>query len=242
MKHHNALPLTLATKIRRIVIAAKPGEALPSESRLAERFNVGRTTVREALKIVEQEGLIDVRHGSGRYARPHMSVERPITRYESVTDMLRSLGYVSTSRVVAKETREGTADERSALALAAGALVIVLDRVRYADDEAIICSRDVMSHALLADVAESAWEGSLLDILEARGQRPVMATSRFSATTLPAPFAAAVPLRAEDPWLLARQVSRSAAGVPVVTAHDYYRGDLFSFDVVRHQHERTAGR
>jgi DNA-binding GntR family transcriptional regulator len=120
--------------------------------------------------------------------------------------------------------------------------VIVLDRVRYADDEAIICSRDVMSHAMLADVAESAWEGSLLDILEAHGQRPVMSTSRFSATTLPAHFAVAVPLRAEDPWLLARQVSRSAAGVPVVTAHDYYRGDLFSFDVVRHQHERTASR
>lgn len=242
MAQRSSLPLTLATKIRRIVVSAKPGSALPSEANLAERFNVGRTTVREALKLVEQEGLIDVRHGSGRYVRPHISVERPITRYESVTEMLRSLGYASTSQVVAREIRRGTADERSALALPAGSLVIALDRVRYADGEAIICSRDVMPHALLADVADSEWEGSLLDILEARGHRPVMATARFSAATLPEPFASAVPLRANEPWLLARQVSRNATGTPVVGAHDYHRGDLFSFDVVRHQHERTAGR
>jgi len=242
MTQRNSLPLKIATMIRRIVIAAKPGSALPSEVILAERFSVGRTTVREALKLVEQEGLIDVRHGSGRYVRPSISVERPITRYESATELLRSLGYASTSQVVARETRTGTAEERSALALPKGAQVIALDRVRYAENEAIICSRDVLSHALLADVADSEWEGSLLEILEARGHRPVMATARFGAAVLPEPFASAVPLRANEPWLFARQLSRSATGDPVIAAHDYYRGDLFSFDVVRHQHERTAGR
>ena len=235
MAPRSSLPLTLATKIRRLVISAQPGAALPSEARLAERFNVGRTTVREALKLVEQEGLIDVRHGSGRFARPHLSVERPISRYESVTELLRSLGYQSTNRIVAREVRAANSDERSALALPAGAQVVALDRVRYAEGEAIICSRDVMPHALLADVADSDWEGSLLDILATRGHRPVMATSHFSASRLPEPFASAVPLRAEDPWLLARQVSRDAAGLPIVAAHDYYRGDLFSFDAVRHQ-------
>ena len=147
MAPRSSLPLTLATKIRRLVISAQPGAALPSEARLAERFNVGRTTVREALKLVEQEGLIDVRHGSGRFARPHLSVERPISRYESVTELLRSLGYQPTNQIVAREVRDASRDERSALALPVRALVVALDRVRYAEGEAIICSRDEIGRA-----------------------------------------------------------------------------------------------
>ena len=134
MAARSSLPLTLATKIRRLVISAQPGAALPSEARLAAQFNVGRTTVREALKLVEQEGLIDVRHGSGRFARPHLSVERPISRYESVTDLLRSLGYQSTNRIVAREVRAASSDERSALALPAGAQVVALDRAGQSSD------------------------------------------------------------------------------------------------------------
>jgi len=43
----------------------KPGDRLPSERKLAEMLNVSRTSVREALKILAAEGLIQIRHGQG---------------------------------------------------------------------------------------------------------------------------------------------------------------------------------
>src|SRR5713101_1410778 len=42
----------------------KPGDALPSETVLMERFGVARPTMREAIRILESESLISTRRGS----------------------------------------------------------------------------------------------------------------------------------------------------------------------------------
>lgn len=45
--------------------ALKPGDQLPSERELVEQLNVGRATVREALRVLEAQGVISVRPGKG---------------------------------------------------------------------------------------------------------------------------------------------------------------------------------
>lgn len=45
----------------------KPGEKIPSERVLSERLNVGRSSVREALRSLELLGLIETRHGGGTF-------------------------------------------------------------------------------------------------------------------------------------------------------------------------------
>lgn len=46
-----------------------PGEHLPSERVLAERFRVSRVSVREALRLLEASGLVEIRHGDGAKVR-----------------------------------------------------------------------------------------------------------------------------------------------------------------------------
>ena len=43
------------------------GEKLPNEFSLAERFNTGRSTIREVMKSLASQGLVEIRHGSGTY-------------------------------------------------------------------------------------------------------------------------------------------------------------------------------
>jgi len=45
----------------------QPGDKLPSEHELARQFDVSRTVVREAVRALEEKGLVEVKHGSGVY-------------------------------------------------------------------------------------------------------------------------------------------------------------------------------
>ncbi len=59
----------------------RPGEALPTEKQLAERYAVSRPTIRAALGLLRTEGLIDARQGSGAYVRLRRAPRRvPIPR------------------------------------------------------------------------------------------------------------------------------------------------------------------
>ena len=47
----------------------QPGDRLPSVKELSERFSVATPTMREALRLLEMAGNLDIRHGSGIYVR-----------------------------------------------------------------------------------------------------------------------------------------------------------------------------
>ena len=47
----------------------KPGDKLPNEFKLAEQFGVGRSTVREAVKLLVSRNVLETRRGSGTYVK-----------------------------------------------------------------------------------------------------------------------------------------------------------------------------
>lgn len=51
------------------------GEKLPNEFELGEMFQVGRSTVREAVKSLATKGILEVRRGDGTYVKSHRTVE-----------------------------------------------------------------------------------------------------------------------------------------------------------------------
>ncbi len=66
--HRSPLYEQCADHIRSEVTAKlQPGEKLPSESNLAKQFSVSVFTIREALRILADEGIVERRHGSGTY-------------------------------------------------------------------------------------------------------------------------------------------------------------------------------
>ena len=66
----------------RIVSGDLPqGAPLPPEGQLMEQFGVARTTVREAFRVLESEGLLEVRRGAGGGARVRAPSEAAVARY-----------------------------------------------------------------------------------------------------------------------------------------------------------------
>src|SRR4051794_28316395 len=60
-----------AELVERIVRGVHPsGTSLPPEPILCETFSVSRTVVREAVKILQEKGLVQVRQGAGTMVTP----------------------------------------------------------------------------------------------------------------------------------------------------------------------------
>ena len=59
----------VALRVRELIAAGAyhVGDRLPNESELSELFSVGRSTIREAMRVLSSHGLIEVRHGEGTY-------------------------------------------------------------------------------------------------------------------------------------------------------------------------------
>jgi GntR family transcriptional repressor for pyruvate dehydrogenase complex len=61
----------IVDQIRELIAAGriKPGDRLPPERELAELFKASRNSVRDAIRVLEQMGLIESRQGDGTYVR-----------------------------------------------------------------------------------------------------------------------------------------------------------------------------
>src|SRR5918994_7767159 len=61
----------VASRTRDLIVSGelRPGQALPSERKLAEQFKVGRAVIREAIRRLEGSGLVESRHGWGNFVR-----------------------------------------------------------------------------------------------------------------------------------------------------------------------------
>jgi len=109
------------------------GDILPSEKELAESFNVSRNTLRKALKVLEQEELIERRHGSGTYLR-NKHFQAFVTHLDSFTEIARSEGKKPTSQVLRFELQEASEEIATRLQLAVGEPVYYSKRLRHIDD------------------------------------------------------------------------------------------------------------
>jgi GntR family transcriptional repressor for pyruvate dehydrogenase complex len=58
-----------------------PGDRLPSERAIAQQFGVGRGSVREALKQLDQLGLVEIRHGGGARVKPLEDASLDVLRH-----------------------------------------------------------------------------------------------------------------------------------------------------------------
>lgn len=58
----------------------KVGECIPKEAELVEQFQVGRNTVREAIRVLSHSGMLEVRQGDGTYVRRELDPAETVNK------------------------------------------------------------------------------------------------------------------------------------------------------------------
>lgn len=213
-----------------------PGQQLPTEPELAATYKVSRSTIREALRSLEQDGLVHAIQGRGRFvsALGALRMERPITKYESITDLLTQLGYVVSSIVLSVEESQADGREAAELGIGEGDPVIRLSRLRLGDDKPLVLSLNTIPRDVLpGPLRYRDWSGSLSAALEAHGRGIEYSSARISATTLPTGLGERHSLPADEPWLLVEETGVTLDGARVLLSRDYHHGSEFVFNVLR---------
>ncbi|MDI2098494.1 GntR family transcriptional regulator [Ruicaihuangia caeni] len=211
-----------------------PGDALPTEREFTELFGVSRPTVREALRLLEQEGWVRSRQGKGRFVTAQNPIDRPLTTLEGVTDLMATRGYRPENRVLSVTVSTASVQESTDLDLGLDAAVVRLERARYRDDTLLVYSTDTFARDLIpGSLDEIDWSGSLFDIMESLGHAPDFSYAAIKADAFPANAARALRVKQNEPWLVMRQKVIARSGRPILLALDYHRADSFTFNVIR---------
>jgi GntR family transcriptional regulator len=233
-----SLALQVRDHLRERIVSAEfaPGDRLPSEAECAQEYGVSRTSVREALKLLEQEGLVVVRQGHGRFVSHGVGLQSSasVTLYRSITEFLNTLGYAVSSQVLSVVSRPPTDEEAQALQLPVTDNVIYLERFRLGNGVPLVYSRCTFSERLLSrSVEETDWSGSLVALLESWGVRLVSVVVDIQAVNLPAEVAAKHHVPLATAWLLHVETSFDEKVRPVLYSMDYVRGDIRTYHVVQ---------
>lgn len=116
------------------------GHAIASERELCERYEVSRPTVRQALALLLDEGLLERRRGVGTFvAQP--KIRQPISSILGFTDRMNREGHAPTTRQVEKmvlSAAEAKADVRAHLKLQPTDQILRLVRLRSANQEPLL--------------------------------------------------------------------------------------------------------
>jgi GntR family transcriptional regulator len=205
----------------------RPGQRLGAERALAAELGVSRATLRQALAVLEESGM--VRRLPGRGGGTFVSrdkIERDLSRVVGVPALLRSQGVVAGTRVMS--ARLAAADESAARALRMrpGDLVIDLVRIRLADGSPISVEHAMLPADRFPGLLELPLGGSVYELLDEHfGTQPAEAVERIEVVTASADEAMVLDVAAGAPLLAITRTTTDRDGEPIEFSHDLFRGD-----------------
>lgn len=113
------------------------GERLPSERDLAEQFAVSRMTLRQAVSLLVEEGVLERRVGSGTFVSS-TRVQEKMRGTTSFTEIVKSQGKVPSSQLISYKKTIPNEQEVAKLGIFPTDNIIRMERVRYADQVPLV--------------------------------------------------------------------------------------------------------
>lgn len=251
------IPLYLQVRdgVRALIDAQglQPGDPLPGEVELQDRFGVSRATVRQALSELSRAGVIERHQGRGTFvAIPRLA--RSLPELTSFSEHLVQQGLRSASRLLAFDrlapsewsTRTVAQDEDGMAQFFGPVPLVRFVRLRLANGTPIglhvtVTPADVADEVgLTPDVLGQA-AFSFYGALEAHGHRLSWAEEHLAARAASRQEAALLEVADRTPVMSVLRLSRDDQGVLVEAVRAVYLGDKYDY-VVQLERRPQGGR
>jgi GntR family transcriptional regulator len=216
----------------------QPGDMLPTEEQLQDQYDLSRTTVRQALKELEFEGLISRYQGRGTFvSKPKLS-HSPDPHF-NLTTFLKQQGIEPGWRVLSAEWVPAPAEVAERLEIDPGTQVYRLRRLRLANSEPIgYHVAHVVPTAAERINEERLEQGGSLDYLRRTGQQNEFYANRIIEAVLASEETARLlDIVAGSAILMVRRRVFDSEDMPIEDMRAMYRGDRFQYRVRQWQEE-----
>jgi GntR family transcriptional regulator len=187
LRDGRSLPTQLAELLRARIVSGDwgPGQQLPSEQTLSEEAGVSRPTVRAALRILSESGLVRVRPGAGSFVTPRgPGVVAGLQELRSMSDIISEQRPGSNVRYRLRERRMATAEEAAHFDVEPPIQLIALERSFVADNSVIAFESALLNAELLPTGFDPAQiDGSIFAVLGPLGLIPDQALATVHAVS-----------------------------------------------------------
>jgi len=224
--------LTIYSDLRERIMSGQwsPGHPLPAQRGLAGEFGVSIMTVRQALQLLTDDGLIDTRHGNGTYVAAHYAYD--LGNLRSFASDLTAQGAEITTQLLGKGITEPPA--HVAARLGDPGEVLWLRRLRLVSERPLIVQTSYLPVQQVGQIDPSDLiDPGLYTVLAQRGLTVVRAEETISMTTLSPADAVDLDRPGASHALLSRRTSFTAEGAPVVDDYALLAGDAVAITVNR---------
>lgn len=242
MDRDSALPLwaQVLADLRRRLARGEFGSHFPGDEELKAHYGVSRHTVREAVRQLQAEGLIERGRGRGTFVRDRV-IEQPMGSFYSLFRSVEAHGFEQRSVIRHLEERW---DEQAAgvLGCALGEPLVYLERLRLADGEPIVLDWSWLPASLARPLlAVDFTRSGLYRELQARcGVRPNAGWERLTPVMPTREQRELLALPPGTPALAVERLTLRDA-TPVEWRHGLVRADRFCYVARWSARNRDAG-
>lgn len=215
----------IATTLRQRVLHEGPGHVLPSESELSAEFGVSRVTVRRALDVLRDDGVIESRQGFGWFVTM-TPVQQRLGRLDTIESQLEERGVTPQRRILEFAFADAPAHVAEVLGCAQ---VLRVKRLNLADGApfavvTVWCPAELGQHLSRRDVERKPFY-ELLGV-ELRG-----ATQTIGAAAVGEADAALLAVPVGSPVLRCERVTTSLDGRPILLSEHLFAAHRTEFVV-----------
>lgn len=219
-----------------LIAQAQPGDKLPTEPELAVQLGVSRSTLREAMRSFETQGLLLRRQGSGTFVADRADVLEAgleiLESLETIADRLSlelTMGGLDVTKIPADEKLSKSLDVHKGANLLRVSRTILIKQqpAAYLEDILIV---DILS----PDELNEGFTGSVLDMLIKRGSPP-LGQSRAEIKVIPASrrVAHALDIQRGEGLLMFEADLLTESGQVIDHSYSYFLPGYFRFYVNR---------
>jgi GntR family transcriptional regulator len=223
----------LADTLRKRMLAHrfKTGHPIPSENELCEQFQISRGTVREALRILNREGLIERQKGLGTFIASTKIVHES-NKVMSFSRVMQATGKKPFARLIQFRQFPAPDNIRAKLMLRPGAEIVFLQRLRYGDNEPLLLEHTYFRLDIGLKLKNEDLSGPVYQILEAKHHYVFQRSEHtIEASLATKQDGKLLGIRTGKPVLIMNRLVFLDDGTPIEYAEDVYRADRATFKI-----------